>query len=106
MRLSPISEATVPSTTCWGTLLATGLPPGSSVTGFAPQIRDNAGQGLNTDPGVNVDLRADAYGTVGAELNLLCNNPFGVINPYVGIDATSVTPATAVDAPDSCGPPA
>jgi hypothetical protein len=28
-----------------------------------------------------------------------------VTNPYVRIDATSVTPATAVDAPDSCGPP-
>ena len=97
--------ATVPSTTCWGTLTATGLPPGSPVTGFAPQVRDNPGQGLNTGQGVNIDLRADAYGTVKTELNLLCNNPFGVTNPSVGIDATSVTPATAVAAPDSCGPP-
>jgi hypothetical protein len=97
--------ATVPSTTCWGTLTATGLPPGSEVTGFAPQARDNSGQGLNTGQGVNIDLRADAYGTVKTELNLLCNNPFGVISPNVNIDATSVTPYTAVDAPDSCGPP-
>ena len=96
---------TVPSTTCWGTLSATGLPPGSSVTGSAPQVRDNAGQGLNTGQGVNIDLRADAYGTVGAELNLLCINPFGVISPYVDIDATSVTPATVVIAPDACAPP-
>jgi hypothetical protein len=83
--------ATVPSATCWGTLTATGLPAGSSVTGFAPQARDNTGRGLNTGQEVNIDLRADAYGTVKVQLNLLCNNVFGVINPSVDIDATSVT---------------
>jgi hypothetical protein len=98
--------ATVPSTTCWGTLTATGLRPGSPVTGFAPQVREIAGQGLDTGQGVNINLQADAYGTVKAELNLLCNNPFEVISPSVKIDATSVTPSTLVDAPDSCGPPA
>jgi hypothetical protein len=85
------------STTCWGTLSATGLPPGSSVTGFAPQIPGNTGQGLN------IDIRADAYGDVKTQLNLLCINVYGVTNPYVDIDATSVTPYTAVDAPGSCG---
>ena len=84
------------STTCWGTLTATGLPPGTSVTGRAPRVP--FGQGLN------IDLRANAYGDLEAPLELVCN-PFGPTNPYVNIDATSVTPPVAVDAPDSCAPP-
>jgi hypothetical protein len=83
--------ATDSSTTCWGTLRASGLPPGSSVTGFAPRVP--GGQGLN------IDLRANAYGDVGSQVQLLCTTAFGVSNPYVDIDATSVTPHIAVDAP-------
>ena len=69
--------ATVPSTTCWGTLTATGLPVGTPVTGFAPQVRNNTGLGLNTDPGVNIDLRADAYGTVGESSIFFVSTPLG-----------------------------
>jgi hypothetical protein len=81
------------STTCWGTLTASGLPPGSSVTGFAPRSPGNGTEGIK------IDLLANAYGDVGAQLQLLCTTPFGVSNPYVNIDATSVTPHIAVDAP-------
>jgi hypothetical protein len=81
------------STTCWGTLTASGLPPGSSVTGFAPRSPGNGTEGIK------IDLLANAYGGVGAQLQLLCTTPFGVSNPYVNIDATSVTPHIAVNAP-------
>jgi len=43
--------------TCWGTLSASGLPPGSSLSGFAPQVPGNTGQG------VEIDVRADGNGT-------------------------------------------
>jgi hypothetical protein len=86
------------STTCWGTLSASGLPPGSSLTGFAPQVPGNTGQG------VDIDVQVDGYGNVpNIPLNLLCINVYGVTNPNVGIDATSVTPSFSVDAPGSCG---
>ena len=85
------------STTCWGTLSASGLQPGSSLTGFAPQVPGNTGQG------VNIDVRVDGNGNVSTQLNLLCNNDYGVTNPNVGIDATSVTPSISVPAPGSCG---
>ena len=85
------------TTNCWGTLVASGLPPGSSVTGFAPQVPGNTGQGLD------IDVRVDGYGNINTQLELLCNNPYGVTNPNIGIDATSVTPSFSVDAPGSCG---
>jgi hypothetical protein len=85
------------STTCWGTLLASGLPPGSSLTGFAPQVPGNTGQGFD------IDARVDANGNVSSRLNLLCNNAYGVTNPNVSIDATPVTPSVSVPAPGSCG---
>jgi hypothetical protein len=85
------------STTCWGTLSASGLSPGSSLSGFAPQVPGNTGQG------VEIDVRADANGNVNTQLNLLCNNAYGVTNPNVSIDATSVTPSISVPAPGSCG---
>ena len=53
---------------------------------------------------LKIDLQANAYGDLEAQLDLLCN-PYGATNPYVNIDATSVTPPTAIDAPDSCSPP-
>ena len=34
--------------TCWGTLSASGLPPGSSLSGFAPQVPGNTGQGVES----------------------------------------------------------
>ena len=83
--------------TCWGTLSASGLPPGSSLSGFAPQVPGNTGQG------VEIDVRADGNGNVNTQLNLLCNNGYHVTNPNVGIDATSVTPSISVQAPGSCG---
>ena len=85
------------TTTCWGTLSASGLPPGSFLSGFAPQVPGNTGQGLD------IDVKVDAYGNVNTQLDLLCNNPYGVTNPNVGINATSVTPSTSVSAPGSCG---
>ena len=85
------------STTCWGTLTGSGLPPGSFLSGFAPQVPGNTGQGLD------IDVKVDAYGNVNTQLDLLCNNPYGVTNPNVGINATSVTPSTSVSAPGSCG---
>ncbi len=85
------------STTCWGTLSASGLPPGSSLTGFAPQVPGNTGQG------VEIDDRVDGNGNVSTQLNLLCNNDYGVTNPNISIDATSVTPSISVPAPGSCG---
>jgi len=85
------------STTCWGTLSASGLPPGSSLTGFAPQVPGNTGQG------VDIDVQADGYGNVNTQRDLLCINPYGVTNPNIGIDATSVTPSVSDSAPGSCG---
>jgi hypothetical protein len=85
------------TTTCWGTLVASGLPLGTSLTGFAPQVPGNTGQGVDIDVGV------DGYGNVNIQLQLLCNNPYNVTNPNVGIDATSVTPSISDSAPDSCG---
>lgn len=73
------------------------MPPGTELSGFAPQVPGNTGQG------VDIDARADGNGNVSAQLNLLCNNPYGVTNPNVGIDATSVTPSISVPAPGSCG---
>jgi hypothetical protein len=54
-------------------------------------------------PGVDIDVRADGYGNVNTQLNLLCINPYGVTNPSVGIDATNVTPSIADSMPGSCG---
>jgi hypothetical protein len=85
------------STTCWGTLSGSGLPARSQVTGFAPQVPGNTGQG------VDIDVQVDGYGNVNVQLNLLCNNVYGVTNPNIGIDATSVTPSFSVSAPGSCG---
>ncbi len=85
------------TTTCWGTLSASGLPPGSSLSGFAPQVPGNTGQG------VDVDVQVGGSGNVNTQLNLLCNNPYGVTNPNVGVNATSVTPSISVSAPASCG---
>ena len=84
------------STTCWGTLSASGLPPGTSLTGFAPQQPGNTGQG------VDIDVGADGYGNVNTQLDLLCINPYGVTNPSVGIDATNVTPSISDSMPGSC----
>ena len=84
------------STTCWGTLSASGLPPGTSLTGFAPQQPGNTGQG------VDIDVQADGNGNVNTQLNLLCINPYGVTNPSVGIDATNVTPSISDSMPGSC----
>ena len=84
------------STTCWGTLSGSGLPAGTEVTGFAPQIPGNTGQGFD------IDARADGYGNIDAQLNLLCSNPYRVTNPNIGIDATSVTPSFSVGKPGSC----
>jgi hypothetical protein len=85
------------STTCWGTLSGSGLPPGTPLSGFAPQVPGNTGQG------VDIDARADGSGNVNAQLNLLCNNDYHVTNPNVSFDATSVTPSISVPAPGSCG---
>lgn len=85
------------STTCWGTLLGSGLPPGSDLSGFSPQVPGNTGQG------VDIDVQVDGNGNVNTQLNLLCNNPYGVTNPNVEINATSVTPSISVSAPASCG---
>ena len=85
------------STTCWGTLTGSGLPAGSDVTGFAPQVPGNTGQGEE------IDARVDAYGNVNVQLNLLCNNDYHVTHPNISIDQTSVTPPFEVDAPGSCG---
>jgi hypothetical protein len=85
------------STNCWGTLSASGLPPGTGLSGFAPQVPGNTGQG------VDIDAQADGNGNVNAQLNLLCNNDYHVTNPNVTIDATSVTPSITVPAPGSCG---
>ena len=81
------------TTTCWGTLTASGLPPKTPVTGFAPRSPGNGTEGIK------IELLANAYGDVGAQLQLLCTTPFGVSNPYMNIDATSVTPHIAADAP-------
>ncbi len=85
------------SGTCWGTLTASGLPPGTDVTGFAPQVPGNTGQGEN------IDVRADGNGNINTQLDFLCNNDYHVTNPNVSIDATSVTPSFSVHAPGSCG---
>jgi hypothetical protein len=85
------------STTCWGTLEGSGLPAGSDVTGFAPQVPGNTGQGEE------IDARVDGFGNVNVQLNLLCNNDYHVTHPNISIDQTSVTPSFEVDAPDSCG---
>ena len=67
------------------------------MTGFAPQVPGNTGQG------VEIDVRVDGNGNVNTQLNLLCNNDYGVTNPNISIDATSVTPSISVPAPGSCG---
>jgi hypothetical protein len=85
------------SGTCWGTLVASGLPPGTHVTGFAPQVPGNTGQG------VNIDVQADTYGNANAQLSFLCNNDYHVTNPRIDVDGTSVTQGFTVYAPDSCG---
>ena len=83
--------------TCWGTLAGSGLPTGIDITGFAPQVPGNTGQG------VEIDARTDGFGNVNVQLNLLCNNDYHVTNPNISIDQTSVTFSFEVDAPDSCG---
>ena len=94
-----VQQTTYPcnSGTCWGTLTASGLSPGTDVTGFAPQVPGNTGQG------VDIDVRADGNGNINSPLNFLCNNDYHVTNPNVSIDATSVTQSFSVDAPGSCG---
>jgi hypothetical protein len=85
------------SGTCWGVLVASGLSPGTNVTGFAPQVPGNTGQG------VDIDVQANSYGNANAQLNFLCNNDYHVTNPYINVDGTSVTQGFTVDAPDTCG---
>ena len=85
------------STTCWGTLSGSGLPAGLEMTGFAPQVPGNTGQG------VEIDARADSFGNISAQLNLLCSNPYQVTNPNISIDQTGVTPGFSVGAPGGCG---
>ena len=67
------------------------------MTGFAPQVPGNTGQG------VDIDVEADTYGKISASLELLCNNDYHVTNPNIAIDATSGDQGFSVDAPDSCG---
>jgi hypothetical protein len=81
------------STTCWGVLSGSGLPGGMDITGFAPQVPGNTGQG------VEIDARTDAAGNISAQLNLLCTNDYHVVNPNISIDQTSVTDGFSVDSP-------
>ena len=45
------------------------------MTGFAPQVPGNTGQGEE------IDARVDGYGNVDVQLSLLCNNDYHVTHP-------------------------